>query len=59
MTAASSIYAGQTEASPQKYSVLLVVNNMGQEGQDFARGEAGGTTHALAILKQSQRNSQA
>ena len=48
---AAALYAFARAKSANVLCLAHVTNNMGQEGQDFEKGEADGTTDALAILE--------
>jgi uridine phosphorylase len=48
---AAALYAFARAKSTKVLCLAHVTNTMGQEGQDFEKGEADGTTDALAILE--------
>jgi hypothetical protein len=50
---AAALYNFARVKSPKVFCLAHVTNTVGQEGQDFEKGEAGGTADALAIPKQS------
>lgn len=48
---AAALYAFARAESANVLCLAHVTNTMGQEGQDFEKGEADGTTDALAVLE--------